>query len=308
VAWLVHSSHRLLLGLYARLWLYAVVFEGWSLDLRSQIQSSAVSLRRAAICWWRVDLHARRADPHISPNKACAGSSDLGCQAQIDVEALLLATVLSWWKPKVVKMVSNDSFFNKVWFLIFCCCDFYLFLPPLARGGSSEFDGRSAFMVWWLEFVGNLGSGDGGAVSSPSTHLGGAGKEVIVRHGQILDCPGVVMPISEIHTRSHCWQPTLLTIWWSCLLAMASTSSTSIRRPYYKLAVALSFPAGPSGCVPGFAAEGHGWSLLFVVGGGGSDCSFQILYRVLFVKYKDYVVIFFPSRVLVVICTPTAGN
>ena len=87
---------------------------------------------------------------------------------------------------------------------------------------------------------------------------------MVVQCHSVFDDLGVAMLLIEEHTRSL-WRPTLETIWWSTTLVLiASDISTSMWRPFCKLATASPFPSTPSGLVLGAVEDGRGCSLKLV--------------------------------------------
>ena len=77
-----------------------------------------------------------------------------------------------------------------------------------------------------------------------------------------------------------------------------------LQRPFISSAAASNVAPSPSGLVPGDGADGRCVEL-FEFGGEGSDCISISLGKVLFVKSRDLVVIFFLFLVLDVMCNPT---
>jgi hypothetical protein len=86
--------------------------------------------------------------------------------------------------------------------------------------------------------------------------------------------------------------PTQMAIGWLRILPVVipGASSTFKRRPCLELVVALHVDSTPSGSVPGADEDGHDLSSVFVCCGGGPDCFFLDLCRVLFIKARGLVV------------------
>lgn len=68
-------------------------------------------------------------------------------QIPLRLSVFLLAVVLPWREPKTVMVKAPSSSMNKVCSIPSCHCKSTLYLPPPARGGSVESDGRYAIKV-----------------------------------------------------------------------------------------------------------------------------------------------------------------
>ena len=77
-----------------------------------------------------------------------------------------------------------------------------------------------------------------------------------------------------------------------------------LQRPFISSAAASNVAPSPSGLVPGGGADGRCVEL-FEFGGEGSDCISISLGMVLFVKFRDWVVIYFSFEILDVKCNHT---
>ena len=131
----------------------------------------------------------------------------------------------------------------------------------------------------------------------PSRRHGGSRRKMEVLLCFLSDDLGVEMLQIEEHSQSL-WLLTMVTIWWSMTLAsLLSDFSTSMWRPFLKLASATLVPPIPSGLVPGAGADGRGGSLLFIGGGRGPNCVSNLLFRVYHVISWDAVVIFLLLKV-----------
>lgn len=128
-----------------------------------------------------------------------------------------------------------------------------------------------------------------------SARSGGAGRkwqpDVFSSGGGLSWSWGTVL-WSTISAAFVC-RPTLMAIWWSrCSpVWIPGDPSTSIWRPLVTLVMALDVYSVPSGVVPGIGEDGHGASARIVGGGGGLDCFFHFLFRVLFVISRGLIVI-----------------
>lgn len=286
-------------------------YEGRFLDLGGQIHGAVSFLALAVLRWWQAVAQARPWKPRIPPNKARFGSSERGFTGHslLCFVLLLLGTVLSWWEPNALKMVGTSSFLNKVWIPVFLGYNISLYLPSPARGGCLEFNGGLVCTVKWLKagFSGSWWFQPRRALSSSSRrHGGGRGVLEAALCGSTVNNHGVVMPNLEVHSRCRSWRPTLATSRWSWLLAfIASTSPTSMRRPFSRRAMATLFPAVPSGSVPGAEVEGHGDCLRFSGGGRGPDCIPNFCCRVCSVKCRGCIAFVWFFKVPTVTCIST---
>lgn len=306
---IVYSSSRFGLAFAC---LCFVPYEGRSVDSGDQIRRAGISFFFAALYWWQVVVHGKLMDSRIPLNKVRIRSFEfwfLG-QAWLCFVVLLLA-VLPWWESKAVKMCATESFVNKAYPLVLVCYIFLFHLSPPARGGCLELDGGFAALVQWQEarFLGSRWSEVRAAPpSSSGRHGGGRGSMVAALFAPILDDLGVVMlQITAEHSRRPGWQPTLMIIWWSTMLVMASDFNLREEALPQALDGAL-VPPVPSGCVPGAGVDGCGLSLSCDDGSRGPNCFFPFSCRVFLAKGWDRVVILFFLKVLTVICTCFTDN
>ena len=276
-------------------------------DLGGQIRRAVASDYLAASRRWQARSHGRSKGTRIPPNKVRRGSMETGCPGQPCLLAVLqlFAAVFPWWEPKVEKMRSTGGFLIKVGSLIFFVCYFLCGLPPPIRGGILEFDGGPAQKVKQrrIRFIGSWGWSDCCIQLFLSSCHGGSREMMVMQCYSISDDLGVAMLLKEEHTRSL-WRPTLETNWWSATLVLiASDISTSMWRPFCRLAAASPFPSTPSGLVPGAVEDGRGCSLKLVDRSRGPNCVSYPLWRVFPIISWVCVVIFFFLRVPSVKCT-----
>jgi hypothetical protein len=269
----------------------------------------------AACCWWQAVVLGRLRGLCISPNKVRIGGLKLESAGQILLQVVdfFIAVVLPWWKPKMATAKSTTASSNKVFVRRLSHCESLSPLPPLARGGSLEFDGRLFSLLWGLDAhgVGELISMVSEVLFFSSTCSGCYER----RRKTVVFVREVNLPWSRdtkicgTHSVGFDCRPTLMAIWWPLSANMISdASSTSMRRPCSELAVALIVNLEPSGDVPGTELDGRGRSSLFHSCGGRPDCLFLFLTRVFFVIVRDFSGFYALSDVPNVICTRRFEN
>jgi hypothetical protein len=285
-------------------------FEGRSTDLSGQIHCVVGFLLLAAGRWWQVVWHGRMRSSRIPPNKVRIGGlkREYSGQTLLRVVDFLFAVVLPWWKTKMVMARSTAISLNKVCVQSLSYCESSPRPPPLARGGSPEFDGRWFFLMWWLEAlgVGELISMASEVLMFSCTCCGCFGrrrKAVIIAREIDLSWSSDTKICGALSVAFDC-RPTLMANCWPMSSdEISDASSTSRRRPCSELVVVFIVNSESSGDVPGVELDGCNRSSLYHSYGGGPDCFLLILLEVYFVIVGVFSDISALSDVPTVTCT-----
>jgi hypothetical protein len=249
--------------------------------------------------WWQAAAQAGSTGSCIPPNKVPHRSfkSGLVDHARLCAVILLVAVVLSWREPKTATEKNTAGSLNKVRVQNFYCCNLLLHLHPPARGGSLESDGRLLSPLHWLNVrpvgISTLLAEAVWSIFFARSGCGGRSWWAVdFFHGVDMSWSCDTNASSTLSAAPTCL-PTLKAIWWPLSsVSMSDVSSTSVRRPYAELSMAFFVVSVPSGVVPGAGDDGHGRSSLSFTCGGGPDCIFSFIFRVLARKVRDCVIVF----------------
>jgi hypothetical protein len=288
-------------------------YEGRLVDLGDQIQRTVEFFFCVVSCWWQVVMQVWKRGSRIPPNKVRIRSLELEFLGQIwlCVVALLLAAVLPWGEPKAVTVKGAIGSLNKV-HLVCSCCNSSLHLPPLARGGSSGFDGGFVIMVqqpaaWFFRWA----SAASAVVLDPPSR-GGSGRRK--KQGEPSYARGRRRlgrcNIKSVTSVAKDCQPNLTAEGRLCRMRVEHPLfNLQNWRPFNGVAVAEFVFYTPSGAVPGGVDDGQR-RLQFIIDGAGFvlDCLFLLVSRMVSVKEEDLFLVWFYVRGLSVTCTIIVVN
>lgn len=282
-----------------------MAFEGRIVDLGDQIYCAGWFFFLAASRWWQAVVHGRTGSICIPPNKVRSRSEEQVSSGQIllCVVNSHLAVELPWTEPKTAVTKATTRSLNKVCLSVFYYCQYTLYLPPLARGGSSEFDGGSAFMVRWSE------TSCGISISGEATFL------LVSIHGGVEQGRYAADLGLGIRRRWSCdteeratisaavdCQPTQTALWWplSSPATVPGDSSTSRWRPSTEPMAEFFIFSVSSGDVPDVVEDCRPLCSWCDGGGRGSDRIFPSQFRVFFVISEDLSVFPYFHKVLAI--------
>jgi hypothetical protein len=261
-------------------------------DLAGRIWGGPSLVCFAVVLRWQDALHGKELRVGISANKAAVASVALSHPSCDGGESGLLLVLELRRLELARRSVGPDSLVNKLEGM-----ELLILLPPLFLCAMVAPAKRQWLDLWLhreslLHIILHL-------VVASSYHIFISGSAPTTAHRR----HEAVQLLYLIVVRRLLQRALVLAVsWFKLFIPLQARVPTW--RVFCSFDAAVHVGVSTSGVVPGDSAGGRGFKLAFG-GEEGPDGFYRYLSRVLFIKFKDRVVIFFIFKVLLVICNRT---